>query len=66
MAIVLLTLAVVLMWMSGPFDPPDVDAVTLEYKCSELDTYDHVPIEVHKECNKRLDILKKTNPKNLL
>jgi hypothetical protein len=31
-----------------------------------LDTYDHVPTEVNKECSKRLELLQKTNPKNLL
>jgi hypothetical protein len=70
--IVLLTLAMIWLWMGGPFDDTvdDADSVTLEYKCSELDTYDHVPTEVHDECIKRLDILRremqKTNPKTLL
>ena len=31
----------------------DLDYVVLEYQCSKLDTYDHVPNEVTEECNKR-------------
>ena len=31
----------------------DPDYVVLEYQCSKLDTYEHVPNEVTEECNKR-------------
>ena len=31
----------------------DPDYVSLEYQCSKLGTYEHVPDEVTKECNKR-------------
>jgi hypothetical protein len=31
----------------------DPDYVILEYQCSKLDTYEHVPNQVTEECNKR-------------
>jgi hypothetical protein len=31
----------------------DPDYVSLEYQCSKLGTYEHVPDEVTEECNKR-------------
>ena len=31
----------------------DIDYVVLEYQCSKLGTYEHVPNEVLEECNKR-------------
>jgi hypothetical protein len=31
----------------------DPDYVVLEYQCSKLGTYEHVPYEVIEECNKR-------------
>ena len=31
----------------------DPDYVVLEYQCSKLGTYEHVPNEVIEECNKR-------------
>jgi len=31
----------------------DPDYVVLEYQCSKLGTYEHVPNEVNEECNKR-------------
>ena len=31
----------------------DPDYVVLEYQCSKLGTYEHVPNEVTEECNKR-------------
>ena len=31
----------------------DPDYVVLEYQCSKLATYEHVPNEVTEECNKR-------------
>ena len=50
----LLTILVIvgMVWFvrEGTDDP---DYVVLEYQCSKLDTYEHVPTEVNNECNKR-------------
>ena len=69
--IVAATLLVSWLWTGTAFDPEnDEDLVTLEYKCSALDSYDHVPQEVHDECASRIESLKRqeqiANSKNLL
>jgi hypothetical protein len=50
--ITILTILVVLFWLGADsgddFDDPD--AVVIEYKCSTLSEYDHVPTEVIEEC----------------
>ena len=50
----LLTILVIvgMVWFvrEGTDDP---DYISLEYQCSKLDTYEHVPKEVTEECNKR-------------
>ena len=57
--ITILTILVVLFWLSADsgddFDDPD--AVVIEYKCSTLDEYDHVPSEVLEECQDRQKVL---------
>ena len=51
---IIITILVIvgMIWFvrEGTYDP---DYVTLEYQCSKLDTYEHVPNEVIEECNKR-------------
>ena len=51
---IIITLLVIvgMIWFvrEGTDDP---DYVVLEYQCSKLGTYEHVPNEVSEECNKR-------------
>jgi hypothetical protein len=51
---IIITILVVvgMIWFvrEGTDDP---DYIVLEYQCSKLDTYEHVPNEVTEECNKR-------------
>jgi hypothetical protein len=58
--------------MGGPLDDHvnDENLVTLEYKCSDLESYNHVPQEVRDECELRIELLERqqrlANSKNLL
>lgn len=47
---ILVIVGVFLFVREGTEDP---DYVVLEYQCSKLDAYEHVPNEVTEECNKR-------------
>ena len=58
--------------MGGPFDASEDenDIVSIEYRCSELDSYDSVPSSVATECSDRMSAETKTKKplvsKNLL
>ena len=53
--IAILATIVVFYWLSNDPDElsNDPDDVTIEYKCSILKEYSHVPTEVNQECKKR-------------
>jgi hypothetical protein len=56
--ITILTIIAMLLWLTN--DPEeeydDPDDVTIEYKCSVIKEYKHVPPEVLEECRKRRNI----------
>ena len=53
--ITILAITAMLLWLSNePEDEyDDPDDVTIEYKCSVIKEYKHVPPEVLEECRKR-------------
>lgn len=56
--ITILTIIAMLLWLTN--DPEeeydDPDDVTIEYRCSVLMEYQHVPPEVIEECRKRKNV----------
>jgi len=50
--IITMLLVVGILWLVRE-STDDPDYVVLEYQCSKLDTYEHVPTEVTEECNNR-------------
>lgn len=56
--ITILVITVMLLWLTN--DPEekydDSDDVTIEYKCSVIIEYKHVPPEVLEECRKRKNV----------
>jgi hypothetical protein len=56
--ITILTIIAMLLWLTN--DPEeeydDPDDVTIEYKCSVIKEYKHVPPEVLEECRKRRNV----------
>ena len=56
--ITILTIIAMLLWLTN--DPEeeynDPDDVTIEYKCSVLMEYQHVPPEVLEECRRRKNL----------
>lgn len=51
--IIILTLLVVLFWLSEEPEDYDPDGVIIEYRCSDLEDYESVPPEVLEECRSR-------------
>ena len=54
--ITILSIGIIIFWLGEePEDrvSDDPNDVTIEYKCNELDEYDHVPLEVIEECKSR-------------
>ena len=52
LVIVILSILVIFFWLGNePEDDPD--DVTIEYKCSVIKEYKHVPPEVTEECRNR-------------
>jgi hypothetical protein len=55
--ITILSILAIFFWLGNePEDEYDPDDVTIEYKCSILMEYQHVPPEVLDECRKRKNI----------
>jgi hypothetical protein len=56
--ITILSIIAIFLWLGN--DPEDEyddpDDVTIEYKCSVIKEYQHVPAEVIEECRKRKNI----------
>jgi hypothetical protein len=56
--ITILSILALFLWLSN--DPEDLyddpDDVTIEYKCSVIREYKHVPPEVLEECRKRKNV----------
>ena len=63
--ITILTIIAMLLWLTN--DPEeeydDPDDVTIEYKCSVIKEYKHVPPEVLEECRKRRNITEDVDDK---
>lgn len=53
--VTLLFVLAVLFWIRE--DTDDLDFITIEYQCSELDKYEFVPLEVSVECKRRHSII---------
>jgi len=64
--ITVLSILAVLFWLND--DPNEVsedpDDVTIEYKCSVIREYKHVPPEVLDECKRRSDFPKEVDDKS--
>ena len=56
--ITILTIIAMLLWLTNDpeEDYDDPDDVTIEYKCSVIKEYKHVPPEVLEECRKRRNV----------
>ena len=56
--ITILAITAMLLWLNNePEDEyDDPDDVTIEYKCSVIKEYKHVPPEVLEECRKRKNV----------
>ena len=63
--ITILAIVAILLWLVS--DPEsgydDSDDITIEYKCSIIKEYKHVPPEVLEECRKRKDVTEDVDSK---
>ena len=53
LVIVILSILVIFFWLGSYPEDDDPDDVTIEYKCSVIKEYRHVPPEVLEECRNR-------------
>ena len=63
--ITILVIVAILLWLVSDPDSgyDDSDDITIEYKCSIIKEYKHVPPEILEECRKRKDVTEDVDSK---
>jgi hypothetical protein len=63
--ITILVIVAILLWLVSDPDSgyDDSDDITIEYKCSIIKEYKHVPPEVLEECRKRKNVTEDVDSK---